>query len=111
MKCHFPAAGRYDFQNEHSRVTGISNNAVSRKRKKDSNPKARILFYRRLPRKGRSPFCPNYKRYANGDQEERKELAAGKSANQLGVGFAEIFDHDPENGEQTNPFEERLVKL
>src|SRR5262249_33696801 len=50
------AAGRYDFRNEHSRVTRISNNAVSGKRKKDSNPKARISFYRRLPREGRSPL-------------------------------------------------------
>src|SRR5690349_21309049 len=64
------AAGRYDFRNEHSRVTGISNNAVWRKRKKDSNPKARILFYRRFPRKGRSRFRSGNKCDADGNKKE-----------------------------------------
>src|SRR6267154_5174268 len=34
------AAGRYDFRNEHSRVTGISNNAVLRKR----HPKHAVIL-------------------------------------------------------------------
>src|SRR5205814_8062837 len=36
------AACRYDFRNKHFRVTVISNNAVSEKRKQDSNDEARM---------------------------------------------------------------------
>src|SRR5215831_16352557 len=42
---HQTAAGRYDFRNEHPRVTGISYNAVSNKRhsKRSCHPEPRMV--------------------------------------------------------------------
>ena len=73
---------------------------------------------------------------ADGDQEKREELAAGKASDQTGIRFAEIFDddsknrvkdkkqpsedavrlshlrsHEPKNREQDDAFEETFIKL
>jgi hypothetical protein len=82
------------------------------------------------------PLCRHDKRDANDNQEEGKELATRKGTDQLCVGFAEIFDNDsknrvtnekqpsqnsvglphagphkPQDPEQNDSFEKRLVKL
>src|SRR3989440_12155288 len=84
----------------------------------------------------RSHFCYCNKPETNRDQEERKKLATREGTDQLRVGFAEIFydaskdrvankkeacqnsiglasarPHKPQNREQNDSLEERLVNL
>jgi hypothetical protein len=91
---------------------------------------------RHFPRIRRSRFGRCDKSDTNRNQKKGKKLAAREWANQLGVGLAEIFDddaenrvadekqsgqdsvrlarsrpHEPQSGEQNNPFEERFIKL
>src|SRR2546421_7182312 len=86
--------------------------------------------------KRRSQFCDDHEGEANRDQEEGKELTAGKTANQARIRLAEIFykdakdrvedekqtgenairlahsrAHEPEDREQNNAFKESFVKL
>jgi hypothetical protein len=52
------------------------------------------LVLRHFLRIRRSRFRHDYKCDANDDQEEGKELSARERADQLRIGFAEIFNHD-----------------
>src|SRR5256886_106689 len=96
----------------------------------------RQMLQAHLLRIGRLRFSERDKSNPDRNQEERKELAARERAYQRRVGFAEIFDHDPknrvqdkkqscqhsvwlacarahepQNGEQNDPFEKCLVEL
>ncbi len=87
-------------------------------------------------RESRSLFRDDNKCDADGNEEEGKELATREGTDQLRVGFAEIFDddsenrvanekqasqnsvglaragpHKPQDPEQNDSFEKRLVKL
>ncbi len=91
---------------------------------------------RHSPRKRRSSFRDDNECAADDDQKEGKELATREGTDQLCVGFAEIFDNDsenrvanekqsgqnsvglaragphkPQNPEQNDSLEKRLVKL
>ena len=93
-------------------------------------------FSEHSPRKRRMLLRRNHKAEADRYQEERKELATREGTDQLRVGFAEIFDddsknrvtnekqpsqnsvrlpragpHKPQDPEQNDSFEKRLVKL
>ena len=93
-------------------------------------------FWGHLSRIGRAHPCCRYKRDADGDQEKGKELASREMAYQLCIRLPEIFDHnaenrvtdekqpgqnsvrltrsrphEPQNGEQNDPFEKRFVEL
>jgi len=93
-------------------------------------------FSEHSPGKRRSLFRDDNKCDADDDQKEGKELATREGTDQLRVGFAEIFDddsknrvanekqssqnsvglaragpHKPQDPEQNDSFEKRLVKL
>src|SRR5437899_3068908 len=95
-----------------------------------------VLRLTHLLRKRRSRFRGRDKPDTDRNQEERKELAAGERSYQGCIGFAEIFNydtkhrvqnkkksrqysirlagartHEPQNGEQHDPFENCLVEL
>ncbi len=94
------------------------------------------LLDRHLLRKSRTHLRSTDKGDADGDQKKREELTAGEAGNQHRVRLAKIFDddsenrvanekesgqnavwlpraraHEPQNGEQDDPFEKGLIKL
>src|SRR5205814_10015615 len=66
------AAGRYDFRNKHSRVTGISNSAVLQKRHRSFRPERQSLRHH-CPRKRGAPLCSDDERSTNDNKEKRED--------------------------------------